>query len=163
MASSSLRIDPLGAFNFYITLIDSSNLAATLITAVLSYAVAGFTECSGLDATVEIMDYREGGANNYVHKFATRATYSNLVLKQGVIYLYDQLWDWHYSWVQGAGTRKDGLIVLLDEARQPAKIWKFKRGIPAKWVGPSLNASQSSVAFESLDIAHEGLELQLGD
>jgi phage tail-like protein len=162
MAINALRIDPLSGFNFYITLIDSSNLAATLLTAVLNYAVAGFAECSGLDATMEVMDYREGGVNGYVHKFATRATYSNLVLKRGVIYLYDDLWNWHHSWVQGAGTRKDGLVVLLDEAQKPAKIWKFKRGIPTKWVGPSLNASQNGVAFESLDIAHEGLELELG-
>jgi phage tail-like protein len=159
---ATLRIDPLGAFNFYITLIDSSNLVGTVLTAVLGYAVAGFSECTGLDATVEVADYREGGVNGYVHKFATRATYSNLVLKHGAIYLYDDLWDWHYSWVQGTGKRKDGLIVLLNEAGLPAKIWKFKRGIPTKWVGPTLNAAQSAVAFESLDIAHEGLELELG-
>jgi phage tail-like protein len=162
MASSSLRIDPLGAFNFYITLIDSSSVAGTMITALLSYAVAGFSECSGLDATVEIMDYREGGVNSYVHRFATRTTYSNLTLKHGMIYLYDDLWDWHYSYVQGIGNRKDGLIFLLDSARNPAKIWRFKSGIPTKWVGPSLNASQSSVAFEALEIAHEGIDLELG-
>jgi phage tail-like protein len=162
VASSATRNDPLGAFNFYITLLDSSSLLGTLVTAVLGYAVAGFSECTGLEASVEIMDYREGGLNTYVHKFATRASYANLVLKRGVIYLYDDLWNWHNGWVQGSGTRKDGLVVLLDESRQPAKIWKFKRGIPMKWVGPSLNASQSSVAFESLDIAHEGLELELG-
>src|SRR5579859_2203208 len=108
---ASLRIDPLSTFNFYITLIDSSNIAGTLITAALGYAVAGFSECSGLEATVEVMDYREGGVNTYVHKFATRATYSNLTLKHGVIYLYDDLWTWHYNWVQGIGTRKDGLLV----------------------------------------------------
>lgn len=162
MASSALRIDPLSSFNFYITLIDSSNVVGTLITAALSYAVAGFSECSGLDATVEILDYREGGVNTYVHKFATRATYGNLTLKHGLIYLYDDLWTWHYSWVQGLGTRKDGLIVLLDEAQKPAKIWKFKSGIPTKWVGPALNATQSNVAFESLEIAHQGLVLELG-
>ena len=159
MASS--RIDPLSAFNFYITLIDSSSIAGNLITAALGYAVAGFSECSGLEATVEIMDYREGGLNTYVHRFATRASYSNLTLKRGVI-LYDDLWTWHYAWVQGTGTRKDGLLVLLNESRSPAKIWKFKSGIPTKWVGPAFNAGQSSVAIESLEIAHEGLVLELG-
>jgi phage tail-like protein len=157
-----LRIDPLSTFNFYITLIDNSNVLGTLITAVLNYAVAGFSECSGLDATIEIMDYREGGVNDYVHKFATRTSYSNLTLKHGVIYLYDDLWTWHNAWVRGSGTRKDGLIVLLDESRSPAKVWKFRRGIPTKWVGPSLNATQSSVAIESLEIAHEGLALEVG-
>ncbi len=157
-----LRIDPLSTFNFYITLIDSTNIAGTLITAAVNYAVAGFSECSGLDANIEIMDYREGGVNTYVHKFATRTSYSNLTFKHGVIYLYDDLWTWHFSWVQGIGKRKDGLIVLLDESRAPAKVWKFKRGIPSKWVGPPLNATQSNAAIESLEIAHEGLILEVG-
>jgi hypothetical protein len=129
-----LRIDPLGVFNFYLTLIDASNVAGTLISAALSYKVAGFSECSGLEATVEVFDYKEGGLNDYVHN----------------------------DFVLGQGKRKDGLIVLLDEARLPAKIWRFKRGIPLKWTGPSLNAAQSSVAIESLEISHEGLFMELG-
>jgi len=159
---ATIRIDPIGTFNFYVTLIDNSSIAGTIITAALEYAVAGFSECSGLDATVEIMDYREGGVNNYVHRFATRATYSNIVLKHGVIPLDTDLWDWHYEWVQGIGTRKDGLIVLMDYSLTPAKVWRFRSGIPTKWVGPALNATQSTVAVESLEIAHEGLDLELG-
>jgi hypothetical protein len=31
-----------------------------------------------------------------------------------------------------------------------------------KWVGPALNAAQNQVAIESLEIAHEGLELTVG-
>jgi len=157
-----LRIDPLPTFNFYITLIDSSNLLGTLVSAALTYAVAGFSECAGLDASIEIADFKEGGVNDYVHKFATRTSYSNITLKHGVIYLYDDLWTWHNDWVRGQGKRKDGLIVLEDESRTPAKVWKFKRGIPSKWTGPSLHASQSNVAIESLEIAHEGLVLEVG-
>jgi phage tail-like protein len=157
-----LRIDPLSTFNFYITLIDSSNVAGTLISAALNYFVAGFSECSGIDASIEVIDFKEGGVNDYVHKLATRTSFSNLTLKHGVIFLSDDLWTWHNGWVQGNGKRKDGLIVLLDESRSPAKVWKFKRGIPSKWVGPSLNAAQSNVAIESLEIAHEGLVLEVG-
>ena len=159
---SGLRADPLGAYNFYITLIDSSNLVGTLISVVANYFVAGFSECAGLEATMEIFDYREGGQNGYVHRFATRAVYPNITLKHGVIFQYDDLWTWHYGWVQGKGKRKDGLIVLEDDAHRPAKVWRFKRAIPTKWVGPSLNASQSAVAIESLEIAHEGLVLEVG-
>ena len=160
--ADELRIDPLSTFNFYITLIDSSNVAGTLISAALNYFVAGFSECSGIDASIEVIDFKEGGVNDYVHKFAPRTSFSNLTLKHGVIFLSDDLWRWHNDWVQGNGKRKDGLIVLLDESRSPAKVWKFKRGIPSKWVGPSLNAAQSNVAIESLEIAHEGLVLEVG-
>jgi phage tail-like protein len=160
--SSALRIDPLGVFNFYLTLIDSSNVVGTLITAAFNYAVAGFSECSGLEATTEVFDYKEGGVNDYVHKFPTRASFANITLKHGVVYLYDDLWTWHNAFVLGNGARKDGLIVLLDESRAPVKVWKFTRGIPMKWVGPSLNATQSAVAIESLEISHEGLFLEVG-
>ena len=160
--SGSLRTDPLGAFNFYITLLDSSNLLGTVISVVANYVVAGFSECTGLEATMEVIDYREGGQNGFVHRFATRATYSNITLKHGVIFQYDDLWTWHYGWVQGQGKRKDGIVVLMDEGRNPAKVWKFKRAIPMKWVGPALNAAQSTVAIESLEIAHEGLVLEVG-
>jgi len=158
-----LRTDPLTVFNFYLTLIDSSNVLGSLVSVVLNYAVAGFSECSGLEASMEILDFKEGGENGYVHKFATRASHSNITLKHGAIFLYDDLWSWHYAWVTGQGTRKDGLIVLENEGGNPAKIWKFKRGIPMKWVGASLNAAQSAVAIESLEIAHEGLEMELGN
>jgi phage tail-like protein len=159
---ATLRIDPLGVFNFYLTLIDTSNVVGTLITAALNYEVAGFSECSGLEATVEVQEYREGGQNTYVHKFPTRATFANVTFRHGVIYLYDDLWTWHNGFVQGQGTRKDGLIVLCDESRKPTKVWKFRRGLPTKWVGPALNANQSAVAIESLEISHEGLFLEVG-
>jgi phage tail-like protein len=159
---AGLRIDPVGAFNFYLTLIDSSNVAATLVTAAANFALAGFSECSGLEATLELFDFKEGGVNDYVHKFPTRASFANITLKRGVSLLPDDLWKWHYDFVQGKGKRKDGLIVLLSEARLPVKIWKFTRGIPMKWVGPSLNASQNNLAIESLEISHEGLSMELG-
>jgi phage tail-like protein len=159
---ASIRNDPLGVFNFYLTLIDSSNIVGTLISAALNYVVAGFSECSGLEVTMEVMEYKEGGVNDYVHKFPTRASHTNITLKRGVIVLEDELWKWHQSFVQGTGKRRDGLIVLMDESRSPAKVWKFKRGIPLKWVGPSLNATQSSAAIESLEISHEGLLLEVG-
>jgi phage tail-like protein len=160
---AALRIDPLGVYNFYLTLLDSQSPVGALISVAVNYFVAGFSECSGIEASFEVMPLKEGGVNSHVWQLPVRASHSNIILKHGAIYLYDDLWDWHYSWVQGQGKRKDGLIVLNDNGGQPAKMWKFKRGIPVKWTGPSLNASQSNVAIEALEIAHEGLEMQLGD
>ena len=51
-------------------------------------------------------------------------------------------------------------ITLLDESRQPVMVWKFHRAWPCKWSGPSLNAKSNEVAIESLEICHEGLELE---
>jgi phage tail-like protein len=65
--------------------------------------------------------------------------------------------------VKGEGKRKDGLIVLMNDAREPVKVWKFIKGVPMKWNGPTLNAAQSAVAIEALEISHEGLLLEVGE
>jgi len=38
--------------------------------------------------------------------------------------------------------------------------WRFRNGWPCKWEGPSLNARSRDIAIETLEIAHEGLELE---
>jgi phage tail-like protein len=59
--------------------------------------------------------------------------------------------------VEGRGKRRDGIIALLDDRRGPNNIWYFQRGLPVKYTGPSLNATQNNVAIESIEIAHEGI------
>ena len=91
-----------------------------------------------------------------------RAT--NLVLKRGLVARRDpldttDLSAWIEGYLDGKGVRKDGIIVLLDENRNPRLTWSFRRGLPLKWSGPSLNANHSQIAFESVEIAHEGLRL----
>jgi phage tail-like protein len=152
-----LLTDPLKAFNFRIALIDDS----TQLKAAqggLGLVLGGFTECTGLDASLQVEDYMEGGENTYVHKFPSRITWGNITLKRGIT-LSEDLWNWHFSFVQGKGTRRDGLIVLQNELQMPIKTWIFKRGLPLKWSGPALTAASSAVAIETLEIAHEGVKL----
>lgn len=158
MAILRALTDPLKAFNFRIALIDTSTQLTTAIGAA-GLVLGGFTECTGLDASLQIEDYIEGGENTYVHKFPTRITWGNITLKRGIT-LSEDLWNWHLGFVQGKGKRQDGLIVLSNDQQLPLKTWIFKRGMPMKWTGPALNATQSAVAIESLEIAHEGLELR---
>jgi phage tail-like protein len=162
MAIPGVRNDPLPAFNFIVSLIDSSSTLGQ-VTSALNYlsnvaGLTGFNECSGLEATMQVEEYSEGGENRFVHKFPTRMTYSNIVLKRGIA-LSEDLWNWHADYVNGRGKRRDGIIILQSELRIPLKIWVFEKGLPFKWSGPSLNAAQSAVAIETLEIAHQGLKL----
>jgi phage tail-like protein len=149
--------DPLPAFNFHVSLVDNASTPGLVMTAI-NFVVGSFSECSGLDGTLQVEEYPAGGVNGFVYKFPTRMTYSNLVLKRGIT-LSEDLWNWHFDYVRGRGKRRDGVIFLLNELRVPTKIWVFRCGLPLKWTGPTLNATQSAVAFESLEIAHQGLEL----
>jgi phage tail-like protein len=156
-----VRSDPFPSFRFYITLIDSSSVLSSVlsgISAIANFALGGFSECSGLEMSMEIHEYKEGGVNDYVHQFVTRANFSKITLKKGMGFS-DDLWNWHYGYVQGKGNRRDGIIALMNEMGIPVKVWMFKRGIPSKWSGPSFNATQTGVAIESIEISHEGIEL----
>ena len=142
------RLDPVPAFSFVVQLVDSGGGTRT---------VAGFSECSGLESTLEVQEYREGGVNDRIHKLPSRFTFANISLKRGIS-LDPSLADWHRALLRGETLRRDGLIVLLSELGAPIVAWKFERGLPVKLTGPALNAGQSGVAIETLEIAHERLE-----
>ena len=157
------RVDPLLNHNFIINLIDTSSLLGVLGSAfsaiaprVLDAPVGGFSECSGIEMAMTPEEYKEGGRNGGTLKFPSRVTWSNLTLKRGVANS-TELWDWHYGFVIGEGKRRDGMITLLDEQRSTRCIWYFTRGLPIKYTGPQLNATQNNVAIETIEIAHEGL------
>ena len=152
------RKDPLGSYNFLVILTDSGSQLTFSLNSIASFSRAGFSECSGLETTLDVEEYKEGGNNSTVLKFPTRVSYSPIRLKRGMG-LDNDLWNWYYGFIKGQGKRRDGLIALQNDDREPVKIWQFRRGIPTKYNGPSLNASQSQVAVEEIEITHEGLEL----
>lgn len=163
------RRDPLLAYNFQVSLLDSPDddgvgLGTVALTTGGLRTVAAFTEISGLEMAMEVEEYAAGGINDRVLKFPGRVKWSNLVMKRGVLAKRDpldksDLWTWCESYLDGNGVRKDGIIILLDEQRKPRLTWSFKRGLPLRWSGPQLNATQSQVAIESIEIVHEGVRL----
>jgi phage tail-like protein len=161
------RQDPLLAFNFQVSLTDSSssNIGSALTTVALSSVgltrVAGFSECSGLEGTLDLQEHKAGGRNDAVLIFPSGMKWAHLQLKRGMG-RGTELWDWFAGFAVGRALRKDGVIVLQNESHEPQTVWGFRRGLPVKYTGPTLNAAQSNVAIESIEIAHEGLYLVPG-
>jgi phage tail-like protein len=160
MALIGQRPDPLLGYNFLVSLIDTSSvlaLAASVFSSAVSDAPAGgFSECSGLEMALDVEEYKEGGNNGAILKFPTRVKWTDITLKKGMG-TSTELWDWHYGFVEGRGKRRDGIIMLQNDLHEPNNIWYFKRGLPIKYTGPTMNASQNGVAIESIVIAHEGV------
>lgn len=152
------RVDPFRGFNFSISMSDSTSALSLTFSVSGVPPVGSFSECSGLETTLEVQDYPEGGNNGLVRKFPGRVTWGPIKLRRGIA-LNDELWRWHFDFVEGHGRRRDGVITLMDEQQHPVKAWRFKKGLPVKWVGPSMNAGQGQVAIEELEIGHEGLKL----
>jgi phage tail-like protein len=124
---------------------------------IQGFVVGGFSEVSGLQAETEVETIEEGGVNDYVHKIPKRTKYPNLVLKRGLADS-DVLWNWYKCVVNGKITRTSGAIILLDLEGNQKWRWNFKEAYPVKWVGPELKADSSTIAVETLELAHNGLE-----
>ena len=140
---ANIRKDPFVAFRFEVNLD--------------GLAVAGFSECSGLQWETETQDYQEGGLNTYVHKFPTRTKQSNLVLKRGIV---DRImWNWYWDLTQGLVQLRTGAVIVRDPSGSDVVMqWEFSEAFPSKWTGPDLNATQNNVAVESMEIVHTGLK-----
>lgn len=139
------RKDPFRSFSFKVE--------------IDSVTRAGFRECSGLDASQDPIEYREGTEGLTARKLPGLNKYSNITLKWGMT---DdaELWDWRKKAMTGKVERRNGSIVLLDETGEEKMRWNFREAWPTKWTGPTFNATGNEVAIETLEIAHEGLELQ---
>jgi len=118
---------------------------------------ASFAECSGLGSEIEVIEYREGGERTTVRKLAGRVRHPDIVLKWGVT-TSRELYDWHLQALNGNIQRKNGSIVLLDDAGQEKVRWNFSNGWPCKWDGPSFSGKGNDVAIETLTITCEKQE-----
>lgn len=164
------------AFRFRITLSPSPSPAGSGAPggAAGPLADGGFQECTGLDLEMDVAEYVEGGRNNGVIQRAGRLKLARLTLRRGMLHPADgtvrtELWQWFQDVVDGVRPirRYDGSIELLGTPRtpqaEPAVLarWTFSRGLPARIVGPQLNARTGEIAVEELQIAHENLRLEV--
>ena len=116
----------------------------------------GFSVVTGFDASIDVIEYREGDMTQTPIKVPGLKKYGNITLKQGLV---DSmvLYEWMTAGLEGDVERKTLTITLLDIAGSPAASWQIINAWPVKYTAPDFNATSSEVAIESLEIAHEGM------
>ena len=146
-----LRNDPYPAYNFEVVVTGISDNGKSV--------KGSFSEVSGLEADVNVIEYRSGSENNTVRKLPGLNKFTNITLKRG---LTGDLtfWNWLVQAMQGNVQRTVVVISLLDENRNPVMAWKLTRAWPCRWTGPALNAKSNEVAIETLEICHEGIAVE---
>lgn len=119
---------------------------------------AFFKSVGGLAIETEVIEYREGGANGTIRKMPGATRYANIRLSRP--FRGDRaLYDWYISSQQPQPIKVDGCIRMFDRHGSLVATWKFQKGFPAKWEMSELDASTNEVATETIEIAHEGLEI----
>ena len=119
-----------------------------------------FSECTGLEATMEPRLIKEGGSNFGHAQRVGPVTFGTVVLRRGMTRSRD-LWNW-FAMVANrrAYAYRLGVIInMYDVAGQAVLAWHLERAMPVKFKAADLNARTVEVGIEELHLAHEGLTL----
>jgi len=121
----------------------------------------GFSEVSGLTQENQAIEYRDGSFPEFSSiKMPGLQKYSNVTLKRGIVKSDNQFFQWLSTIKMNTIERRDLVVNLLNEEHEPVMVWKIHNAFPVKIEGPGLKASGNEVAIESIELAHEGLEIQ---
>ena len=135
----------------------AETVAAAAFTAdVVGLTLGTFGAIKGLEATVDVLEYREGGINDLVHRLPGQMTYPNLVLSGGQTTEAVQQW---FAQTRLGAARHTITVTLLDNEGVPVRAWSFADAYPVRWTGPVISASSSEVAGEELEVAHGGMKV----
>ena len=131
---------------------------------------AAFSEVTGIEATVDVIEFRQGNANSLAPvKIPGLVKHGNVTLKMG--YTLDSAFK---TWIQecvsetrGQMPRYNVQIEMIDinggapqavaQAVTGTRVWQLTNAWVTKYTAPDLNALQSEVAIETVELAYEEL------
>lgn len=156
---------PLGGFNFHVSFGREFKPTANLPDEV----TGGFSEVTGLEATMEAKAIKVGGRNYGPVQRAGPVTFGTVVLKRGIVEAR-HLWAW-WSLFAGAdggeGTNggwapasRSNVGIALIQDRVPVIAWTLLKAMPVKFRVGDLNARTAEIAIEELHLVHEGLTME---
>lgn len=149
---------PLHVFSFYVDFFNDSVDNSDDATNV-ELCRGAFSECTGLEATMEPKVMKEGGLNYGSHQRPGPITFSTVILKRGYASSSD-LWKWFQSVSsQGYAQRLRVVINVFDLDGTAAMAWQLDRAMPIKFKAADLNAKSAEVGIEELHLVHEGLSV----
>jgi phage tail-like protein len=124
--------------------------------------IGSFSEISGLELTVAVETYAEGGENGYVHRLPGRMSWPNLVFRRGITdsnALFDWMGRTAGAGFEGAGnklTRSTAAVTVMGADKKRIRAWEIEGAFPVRWSGPRLSSSSIESLEEELEIAHHG-------
>jgi phage tail-like protein len=123
--------------------------------------LGNFTKIAGLSAKYHTETVKEGGENTHVHHLPGRVTYGNVTLTRPVDYGSMGLSSWFSSFqrevAKGSSFSRNTANILAYGANEmPIAEWTLLDIVPVTYTGPSLQAGNSQVLTESVEIAHNG-------
>ena len=127
---------------------------------------AAFSDCDGLDMTMDVKTIREGGNNTSQIRLIGAVNYGTVTLKRGMTDSFD-LWDWFDAQQHGTAKqlrtdfRGDAEIVIMSSDQKKESVsFVLKKCLVAKLKVPTLNAKDGTIAIEEMQLVYESMTLK---
>lgn len=137
---------------------DSARLGLTtrFIVEMDNTKLGGWSKCDGLSVNFNIYKYEPLGMNGTLPVLPDRITYDKITLTRAVNDVdTPKVMAWLAARANKAATGT-GSIAVLGTDGKPVMVWHLRGVYPAKWKGPTLDASSKNIALETLELHHEG-------
>ena len=117
--------------------------------------IGSFLSVTGLGMEIEFESFTEGGS--YYPRFYQKAVRPQiLVLEQGVITTVDTAAMMMALVNQGMDIALAGAVILNDRFGMPIREWTIIGAHLTKYIGPTLNSNQTSLAVNRMEFLHNG-------
>lgn len=135
---------------------------AVTITGILPVENSSFIEAYGFGAQIEVDQVGSGGQNGFKYPLPSNTSFSNLVLKHGIMPSESPLVDWCMDTVRfgaSSGVRTMPLTLhLMNDQGLPARSWNFVDAYPVRYLTSEFKSTDNSVAIETLEFAYKYFE-----
>lgn len=113
-----------------------------------------FRKVSGLNATIETQEIKEGGENQFSYRLPTRIRYENLILERGLVTGSFLTLEFNRTMSFFQFNPGNALVVLLNQDGVPHSSWFFMKVYPVRWSVSDLDADQSQIVVDTMELAY---------
>lgn len=118
-----------------------------------------FQSVSGLSVEYDYESFKEGGENRFEHKLPVRTKYTDLVLKRGML-TNSTVLNWFLDAFNHRAFKPANVsVILMNEKSEALRTWNVVHAIPKKWLVSDLNANESAVVIETLELTYRYFSL----
>lgn len=117
-----------------------------------------FQKVSGLEATVETAEIREGGQNLYTQRVPQRVGYGKLTLERGFVVGSPLNLEFNAAMSLFKFAPGNVIVTLFSEDAIPIAAWLFVKAFPVRWATADLGASEGSVLVDTLELAYTRMQ-----
>lgn len=120
-----------------------------------------FTEVSGLNKEMDVLEYREGSSLNFFkEKMPGLQKLSNITLKRGVFIDDNEFYEWYNTVAQSTVEKRTIVISLLDENQEPKVVWTVNDCFIVALKCSDLKSDANEIAIDTVEIANHSFSVE---